>query len=124
MAKRKTGKHKLPKRVAGVKLPRDVRKAGGALIAWAISADGRKLLAPAVMGLIAVLQGTKTGRKMTAEAASGTADAVSSGATVTGRVVSALTEAAGDVVKHAVGLDGDKDAAPARHDKRGKPVTH
>lgn len=119
MAKRKADKHKLPKRVAGVKLPKDVRKAGGALIAWAMSPDGRKLLAPAVMGLVAALQGTKAGRKVTADAASNTAEAASTGATVAGRLVGALTEAAGDMMKHAVGVD-DKDT----RGKEGKPVTH
>ncbi len=48
-----TGPPKLPKRIAGVKLPKELRKSANILLATASSPIGREILASGVMALIA-----------------------------------------------------------------------
>lgn len=120
MAKHTKAKNKLPKRVAGVKLPKQVRRAGGAVIAWAMSPAGRQALAPVLAGAAAAIAGTKQGRKLAADAGSSVAE----GAVTAGGLVGPLTTVAGEVLKQAV--SGDKLAptpGPSRPRPR-PPVSH
>lgn len=55
MAKKKPKKGKLPKEIAGIKIPKEVRKTGEALIATANSPAGRELLKSGAAAMIAGL---------------------------------------------------------------------
>jgi hypothetical protein len=61
MAKKKSDKAKLPKRIGGVKLTKELRKAGGALLKKANTPVGRELIA---VGLsMAAAAATKAARR-------------------------------------------------------------
>lgn len=52
MAKTKS-KHKLPKQIAGVRLPKQVRKSGGKLLAWATTPGGQRAIAAGLTSIVA-----------------------------------------------------------------------
>lgn len=62
-AKKKAKAGKLPKRVLGVKIPKELRRTGEALIATAASPQGREMLATGLMAAAsAALAKTEAGR--------------------------------------------------------------
>ena len=85
---------KLPKRIAGVKIPKDLRKSGDALIATAASPIGREVM----MAGLASLAGVVASRIMphAPTPTSGGNDPEAMGARFAERVVAALRTAAGD----------------------------
>lgn len=55
MAKKKDKKGKLPKEIAGIKIPKEFRKTGEALIATANSPAGRELLMSGAAAMVAAM---------------------------------------------------------------------
>jgi hypothetical protein len=72
MAKKKS---KIPKKIAGVKIPKTLRKQGKGLAAMIDTPTGRALAAEVLMAVAGVLAGTKSGRKAAAHAVDDAADA-------------------------------------------------
>lgn len=70
MAKKKDKKGKLPKEIAGIKIPKEFRKTGEALIATANSPAGRELL---MSGAAAMIAGLATRMRAGGQPGSGTA---------------------------------------------------
>lgn len=91
---------KLPKHVAGFKVPKDLRKSGAKLIEAANSPVGRQVLAAGMTALAAAAAArSKPVREAAANAAETTADtakvATDAGMTQAGEIVDALANAAG-----------------------------
>lgn len=63
MSKNKS-KHKLPKHFAGIKVPKQIRKAGGEMLAWAATSQGRGAIAALLSAGAAALAETKPGQDM------------------------------------------------------------
>lgn len=96
-------KSKLPKSVAGVKIPKDLRKQGDTLTNLITSPVARELLADALIAVAGVLAGNKRNREAIADtgshAASGAKDI---GQTATGAVAEVVTEAARRILPSSV----------------------
>lgn len=72
---------KLPKRIAGVKLPKDVRRKGGALLAKANSPAGREMIAAGLsIAAVAAASRTRRGAKAAETVAEGAGSAAKAGA--------------------------------------------
>ncbi|HZY21544.1 MAG TPA: hypothetical protein VFE80_03995, partial [Beijerinckiaceae bacterium] len=94
MAKKKASKGKsakMPKKIGGTKVPKEVRSAGDMLASLVTSPMARELVADALIAVAGVLAGNKAVAGAGAEAASGAKDI---GQTATGAVAEVVAGAA------------------------------
>jgi hypothetical protein len=117
--KKKAGtRSKLPKRIAGTKVPKALRKSGARAMKWAMSSTGREILGGLLVAAAATITSNKKARGVVGEGAKDAASGAS-------RVGQALAGAAVEVVRRAVGGESDAQASPATTAepavKRGKP---
>ncbi|TPG21032.1 hypothetical protein EAH87_06730 [Sphingomonas koreensis] len=120
MAKKRSKTTKLPKTIGGVKIPKQVRKSGGELLAKVNSPLGRELLAAGLVAAGAALAKKDAVRGATGEAMTGAVDAQEVGARMAaqiGGVVGAAANAALDRIFGAAGDGVDRGDATgaARH---------
>jgi hypothetical protein len=99
-------KAKLPKRIAGIKVPKALRKSGGSLAGLVESPAGRKVLAEALMAVAGVLMGGKAAQeagagKAAARAGHGVAETGSGLGHVLRDVAGATVGAVAEVVRDA-----------------------
>ena len=97
MAKKRKNKTKLPKRIAGVKIPKALRKSVPSVIALLDTPHGREAAAAALSAAAATLLGTHQGRHAMADAGGAAAGA---GSTLAGGLES-VGQVAGTVLKQA-----------------------
>jgi hypothetical protein len=105
MAKKKSTK--LPKTVAGVKIPKKVRKQGGALIAQLNTPLGRELIAAGLVAASAALTRKDDVRSAAAGAAGGAEDAAATGARVASQIGGIVGAAANAALDRLFGPDGE-----------------
>jgi hypothetical protein len=116
---RKTSKRSmLPKRIAGTKVPKALRKSGEQALQWAASPTGREILGGLLVAAATALVRSKKAREAVSE---GAKDAVGGA----GRMGQAIAGAAAEVVRRTIGPDRESastDAAPSQRGaaKRGK----
>ena len=116
MAKKTKKAPKLPKEIAGIKLSKKVRKAGGELLARANSPAGREVLALGLTAAGAALArknkalDPKTGEKLAGTAPVDPADLGARVAAEIGTVVTAAASAALDRWLHPAKTDENKTA--------------
>jgi hypothetical protein len=105
---------KLPKWIAGAKVPKALRKSGAQAMTWAASPTGREVLGGLLVAAAALVAGSKTGRSTVKGSAKEAASAAS-------RVGYALADAAAEVVRRAAAGSDAPAAKPAEPPvKRGK----
>jgi hypothetical protein len=93
----KVGKGKIPKTVAGVKVPKQIRKAGNEILDKANSPAGRELIATGIAALAtAALAKSKAGKA----AAHKVEETAKAGAQDAGQLADALGAAASAAMKH------------------------
>ena len=116
MAKKKASKGKsakMPKKIGGTKVPKEMRSAGDMLASLVTSPMARELVADALIAVAGVLAGNKKTREAVAgagaQAASGAKDI---GQTATGAVAEVVAGAARRILPSA--MSGEND------DRRGK----
>lgn len=85
---------KLPKKIAGVKISKKVRKSGNKLIAAANTPAGRELLAAGLVAAGAALAKAQKARRSTEGAAEPVKDAAERGAQMAGQIGAAVGAAA------------------------------
>lgn len=95
---------KLPKRIAGVKVPKALRRSGGQAIAWLSSPSAREIMASV---LVAAAAGLASNKKIRRAAKSGAEDAASGAS----RIGEAIADAATAIMRRAAG-GGKTDATP------------
>jgi len=109
-AKAKEGKDKsaVPKKVAGVKVPKQLRKSSDSLSSLITSPLARELVADALIAIAGALAGTKKGRATVAKAGAGVStagaavmDAGAGAASAVGDAASTATGAVAEVVTEA-----------------------
>lgn len=88
------GKAKLPKKVAGVKIPKKLRKAGGAARDLLDKPVVSEMVAAAMMAAAASLADSRSGRKARAEVGDAASEAMKQGAAIGDTVKRALLDAA------------------------------
>lgn len=88
---------KLPKKIAGVKVPKTLRKSAPVIGGLLKSNAGREAVAAGLVAMAGALAGTKKGRKVTADAAEGAKDA----ATTAGGKIADLAETAASGMSEA-----------------------
>jgi hypothetical protein len=120
MAKKKN-KNKIPKRIAGIKVPKVLRKSSGPLVGLLATPHGREAAAAALSAIAAALVGTPAGRRMAGDAggaAVGAGSALAGGLETVGQAAgAALRQAAQSILPAAVVDDGsraDAESAPAQ----------
>ena len=96
MAKKKN-KNKIPKRIAGFKVPKALRKSSGPLVALLATPHGREAAAAALSAAATALIGTDAGRQMAGDAGHAAAGA---GSAVVGGLES-VGQAAGAALRQA-----------------------
>jgi hypothetical protein len=99
MAKKKKKAARLPKRIAGVKIPKAVRKSGGALLGQVNTPLGRELIAAGLVAAGAALakkDEVRRGARLVAEEAEDAAELGARMASQIGDVVGAAANAALD----------------------------
>jgi hypothetical protein len=107
MAKgKKKGQGKLPKRIAGMKVPKALRRSGGQAAAWLASPTGRGIMASALVGAATLLAGDKNVRR----AVKGSAGSAASGAS---RIGEALADTATDLMRRMAG-GGEGETKPSK----------
>lgn len=111
--KKNSGKNsaqsKLPKRIAGMKVPKALRRSSGRAAQWAASPIGREILGATLVAAASAIAGSKKARGAIKEGAKDAASGAS-------RVGQALADAAVEVVRRAV--PGDEQSAPANPDRK------
>jgi hypothetical protein len=119
MAKKKASKGKsakMPKKIGGTKVPKEVRSAGDMLASLVTSPMARELVADALIAVAGVLAGNKKTRDAVAgagaQAASGAKDL---GQTATGAVAEVVADAARRILPSS--MSGENDA------RQGKRAT-
>lgn len=114
MAKKKN-KTKIPKRIAGIKIPKSLRKSGGPIIGLLATPHGREAAAAALSAAATALIGTPAGRQAAGEAgsaAAGAGSALVGGLESVGQAAgAALRQAAQSVLPSAVTDDANRDAS-------------
>lgn len=109
---------KLPKKIAGVKIPKKLRKSGGKLIEAANTPAGRELLAVGLVAAGSALAKAQQKRRAHADdPAKPHVDAAERGAQVAGQIGAAVSAAANAALDRFFGSEGaDKaaDAAPPK----------
>jgi hypothetical protein len=115
MAKSKATK--LPKKVAGVKIPKELRKAGQAAAEWVRGPVISEIAAAAMMAAAASLADSKKGRTVRRDAADLASESVREASAVGTAVKRALIDAARSLLDDYEG--GSKPAAKAQGAKRG-----
>lgn len=103
---------KLPKRIAGTKVPKQVRKSG-LWSGWVNSPLGRELIASALVAAAAAIVGDK-GARQSKKASAGQAKGGSS------RIAQAVADAAIDMVSRGLGGSDQQPPAPAQDVAGGK----
>lgn len=111
MAKKKA--KKLPKTIAGVKLPKKVRKQGGALLAKVDTPLGRELLAAGLVAAGAALAQRGAVREAAGEAEGAVEDAAAKGARVAGQIGGIVGAAANAALDRLFGAGDANDDRPA-----------
>jgi len=94
-------KAKLPKKIAGVKVPKKLRKGGGSLLALIESPIGRRVAADALIAVAGVLAGNDRTRGAVAAAGREVADAGEAAASGSADVARQVAEVATGVVAEA-----------------------
>jgi hypothetical protein len=124
-ARKNRARTRLPKRIAGMKVPKALRKSGAKASTWLTSSTGREILAAGMVAAAA----TMTNKKARAAVNESARDAVSSA----GRIGQALAETAADMMRRTVGgnqRDRSEEAgsgtgqAIKRSRKPAQPSTH
>lgn len=110
-------KAKLPKRIAGIKVPKALRKSGGSLAGLVESPAGRKVLAESLMAVAGVLMGGKAAQeagagKAAARAGHGIAETGSGLGHVLRDVAGATVGAVAEVVRDATSKPASPPASP------------
>lgn len=94
---------KLPKRIAGIKLPKELRKSGAALLEKANSPIGREVIAAGITAVVAAAARSQAGRKVASKAAETTAKTAAKtadvGAQEAKQIADAIGAAAGAVMQ-------------------------
>ena len=117
MGKKAKDKAALPKKVAGVKVPKSLRKNSDSLSSFIASPLAREIVADALIAIAGVLAGNKKTRQTVAKAGSAAVDAGADAAsatrdmatTATGAVAEVVTDAARRILPASLtGEDGDK----------------
>lgn len=104
MSKKKgKGTHKLPKRIAGVKVPKTLRKSGGSLGAMASSPLGKEIVASGLIAIAATIAGSDAGRKSARQAKHGLKDMKRGGEHRAGDVGHAVATAVNSVMERWLG---------------------
>ncbi|MGQ9365283.1 hypothetical protein [Azospirillum sp. ST 5-10] len=101
MAKHKSKGFKLPKRIAGVKVPKHLRKSGGSLGSLLESPMARQILADALVAAAGALAANRGTRQAVSHAGSGAAETVRDAA---GAIAGVVAEG----MRHAI-TDGDRE---------------
>ncbi|MES2056636.1 MAG: hypothetical protein V4564_11925 [Pseudomonadota bacterium] len=81
---------KLPKRIAGIKVPKELRKSGAALLEKANSPIGREVIAAGITAVVAAAARSRAGSKVAAKAADPTTRAAQAGAQDAREIVDAI----------------------------------
>lgn len=120
MAKKK--KKALPKKIAGVKIPKTLRKSAGSLEAMLETRLGREILASGLMAMAGSLLGSKNVRHAAADAGHDAVDAGSAVAQAAGELGRAAGERLADAAKHVLpeslvrhSDDNHPSANPSKH---------
>ncbi|MGH6614982.1 hypothetical protein [Sphingomonas sp.] len=71
---------KLPKQIAGIKVPKELRKSGAALLEKANSPVGREMIAAGIAAVVTAAARSRAGGKVAAKATDATAKAAQAGA--------------------------------------------
>ena len=100
MTKRK--KHKLPKRIAGVKIPKILRKSGNSLIRLAETPAGREILAEALVAIAGGLLGGRYIREHMAESDRDAAHIGPSGAVIGKEIARSAAEAVARAIERVL----------------------
>ncbi|KAA2237428.1 hypothetical protein [Salinarimonas soli] len=117
---------KLPKTIAGVKIPKELRRKGGSLVDILESPTARMIAAEALMALAGALAGNRTSRQAIAGAGQDAAEAGAQAADRTGDAVRGAAEVATGLVAEAArhvlptALGGKSDDVVRRADRKGK----
>lgn len=111
MGKKKKAKHKLPKKIAGVKIPKSLRKRGGGLVALAASPIGRAIIADVLVLMAERISGAKRTKRAVSHAGQEVADAGSHA----GSAMLDVAESAVDVVRSV--RSGKKSRGAEKHSK-------
>ncbi|HYF54211.1 MAG TPA: hypothetical protein VEA41_08125, partial [Salinarimonas sp.] len=98
---KKTKAKKLPKRVAGVKIPKKLRKQGGGLVALLESPTGRAIAADALIAIAGALAGNRATREAVVGAGQDAVDAGAAAADRTGDAMRGVAEVATDLMAEA-----------------------
>jgi hypothetical protein len=123
---KKTKAKKLPKRVAGVKIPKKLRKQGGGLVALLESPTGRAIAADALIAIAGALAGNRATREAVVGAGQDAVDAGAAAAGRTGDAMRGVAEVATDLMAEAArhvlptALGGKDDDVVRRVDKKAK----
>jgi len=123
---KKTKAKKLPKRVAGVKIPKKLRKQGGGLVALLESPTGRAIAADALIAIAGALAGNRATREAVVGAGQDAVDAGAAAADRTGDAMRGVAEVATDLMAEAArhvlptALGGKDDDVVRRVDKKAK----
>ncbi|MGY4398609.1 hypothetical protein ACVWZA_003817 [Sphingomonas sp. UYAg733] len=90
---------KLPKRIAGIKVPRELRKSGAALLEKANSPIGREVIAAGITAIVAAAARSQAGRKVTAKATETASNAAQTGVDDVRQIADAISVAASAVMQ-------------------------
>jgi hypothetical protein len=110
---------KLPKTIAGVKIPKKLRKQGGGLVSLLESPTGRAIAADALIAVAGALAGNRTTRKAVLETGG---DVVGAGGDAVRGVAEVATDIMAEAARHVLptALGGKDDDVVRRIDKKGK----
>jgi hypothetical protein len=117
---------KLPKTIAGVKIPKKLRRQGGGLMALLESPSGRAIAADALIAVAGALAGNRTTRNAALDAGQGAVEAGAHAVGRTGDAARGVAEVATDLMAEAArhvlptALGGKDDDVVRRIDKKGK----
>ncbi|MBK1836572.1 hypothetical protein JHL17_04035 [Azospirillum sp. YIM B02556] len=125
MTKAKKAKLKLPKKIAGIKIPKQLRKPSGSLLAFLETAEGREIAAGALVAIAGALTGGGRIKKAAAEAGHQASQAGSTGGTIARDVVEAAVGAIADAAERGLSplAGGQKEEGPSRGRKGALATT-
>lgn len=117
----KKNKAKLPKRIAGVKIPKTLRKSAPALGAFLATPAGREAVAAGLVAMAGALAGTKQGRHAVAAAGDSVADASTTAVGTLSTLGEATVAAAGEVARAVLPSSGGE---AGKHERNSAVATH
>lgn len=111
MGKAKKQAFKLPKKIAGIKIPKAIRNSSGSIVQFLETPQGREIAASALAAMAAAITSNKKARHAVADAGRGTAN---TGSSLTRGIAEAATGVATGVLVEAA-----RHILPSRDDGQG-----